>query len=73
MHFADLRTVEQLAEVVDLATLEEVLRGAAAGTINARIRAPANTGAPARILRALITCPASSGCRSTAQPTEPRF
>jgi hypothetical protein len=25
MHFADLRTVEQLAEVVDLATLEEAL------------------------------------------------
>jgi hypothetical protein len=31
MHFADLRTVEQLAEVVDLATLEEALGGAAAG------------------------------------------
>jgi hypothetical protein len=28
MHFADLRTVEQLAEVVDLATLEEALGGA---------------------------------------------
>jgi hypothetical protein len=28
MHFADLPTVEQLAEVVDLATLEEPLGGA---------------------------------------------
>jgi hypothetical protein len=32
MHFADLRTVEQLAEVVDLATLEEALGGAVAGS-----------------------------------------
>jgi hypothetical protein len=28
MHFADLRTVEQLAKVVDLATLDEALGGA---------------------------------------------
>ena len=32
MHFADLRTIEQLAEVVNLATLEEALGGAAAGS-----------------------------------------
>jgi hypothetical protein len=73
MHFADLRTVEQLAEVVDLARLEEVLRGAAAGTVDTRMRAPANTGALARLLRALTSCPASSDCRSTAEPTQPRL
>lgn len=33
MHFGDLRTVEQLAEVVDLATLEEALGEAAAGSL----------------------------------------
>jgi hypothetical protein len=44
MHFADLRTVDQLAEVVDLATLEEALGGAAAGMVDAWIRFPANTG-----------------------------
>jgi hypothetical protein len=51
MHFADLRTVEQLAEVIDLATLEEALGGAAASTADARIRVPANTGALACIPR----------------------
>jgi hypothetical protein len=37
MHFADLRTIEQLAEVVDLATLEEALGGAAAGSLGSRL------------------------------------
>jgi hypothetical protein len=40
MHFADLRTVDQLAEVVDLATLEEALGGAAAGMVDTWIRFP---------------------------------